>query len=107
VAALEDRRKAKLAGVEQWEQDLKADVLRVVREIKAAPEKVDQGVVSAIMYSQKSPLCMIDGFDRILQEGDSIGNIVVTKINPDQVEFAKGNQKWTQLVGKSANSAWQ
>lgn len=107
LAALEDRRKAKLAGVEQWKQDLKADVLRVMREIKAAPEKGDQRVVSAIMYSQTSPLCMVNGIDRILKEGDSIGNIVVTKIHPDQVEFTKGSQKWTQLVGKPANTAWQ
>jgi len=49
---------------------------------------------------------MVDGFDKILKEGDSIGDIVVTKIHPDHVEFSRGSQKWTQLVGKSANAAW-
>lgn len=107
LAALQDRRTAKLAGVEQWKQGLKADVLRVMREIKAAPEKVNKGVVSAIICNQKSQLCMVDGIDRILKEGDSIGNIVIVKIYPDQVEFARGSQKWAQLVGKPASDAWR
>lgn len=107
VTSLQDRKAVKLAAVEQRRQDLKADVLRATREIKAAPEKANPGVVSAIMYSKNSPFCMINGFDKVLKEGDSIGNIVVTKIYPDQVEFAKGSQKWTQLVGKSPNTAWR
>ena len=107
LTALRDRRTAKLAAVEQWEQDLKADVLRVMGDIKAAPEEVNKGVVGAIMYSRTSPLCMVNGTDRILKEGDSIGDIVIAKIHPDQVEFTRGSQRWTQLVGRSANAAWR
>jgi hypothetical protein len=107
LAALQVRREAKLAALEQWKQDLKADVFRVMRETTAAPETVDDGVVSAILYSQDSPLCMVDGLDRIFKEGDSIGSIVIVKINPDHVEFSKGSQTWTQLVGKPAGAAWQ
>ena len=107
LATIENRKTAKLTAVEERKQNLRANVLRVIREIKTEREKVDHGIVSAIMYSQKSPLCMVDGCDRVLKEGDSIGNIVVSKIHPEQVEFAKGSQKWTQLIGKPANTAWQ
>ena len=107
LTVLKDRRASKLAAVEQRKQYLKADVLRIIHEIKNAPQKTNQGVVTAIMYNQKSPLCMVDGYDRILKEGDSIGNIVIAKIYPDQVEFARASQKWTQLVGKPANTAWK
>lgn len=107
LAALQVRRDAKLTAVEQREQHLRADILRVIQEIKAAPGRVNEGIVSAIAYRPNSPVCMIDGIDKILQEGDSIGNIEVVKIYPDQVEFAKGSQKWTQQVGKPANDAWK
>lgn len=107
LAALQVRRDAKLTAVEQREQHLRADILRVIQEIKAAPGRVNEGIVSAIAYRPSSPVCMIDGIDKILQEGDSIGNIEVVKIYPDHVEFAKGSQTWTQQVGKPANDAWK
>ena len=107
LAALQVRRDAKLTAVERREQHLRADILRVIQEIKAAPGRVNEGIVSAIAYRPSSPVCMIDGIDKILQEGDSIGNIEVVKIYPDHVEFAKGSQTWTQQVGKPANDAWK
>ena len=107
LAALQVRRAAKLTAVEQREQQRRADILRVMQDIKAAPRRVNEGIVSAIAYRPNSPVCMINGIDKILQEGDSIGNIEIVKIQPDQVEFAKGSQKWTQHVGKPANDAWK
>ncbi len=104
---LQDRKKAKLTAIEQWRQDLRADVLRIMREIKTGPEKVNVGVVSAIIYNQKDSLCMVDGTDRMLKEGDSIGSVAIVKIYPEQVEFIKNGQKWTQEVSKPANAAWR
>jgi hypothetical protein len=78
-----------------------------MQEIKAAPRTVNEGVVSAIAYRPNSPVCMVNGTDKILQEGDAIGNIEIVKIYPDSVEFAKGGQTWTQQVGKPATDAWK
>ena len=105
--ALQHRRAVRLAAIEQRTQVLKEDVVRVMREIKAAPETVNVGMVSAIMYNQNLPQCMVDGVDKILKEGDSIGDIKVVKISPDQVEFVKASQTWMQKVGKPANAAWK
>ncbi|MBN2315688.1 MAG: hypothetical protein JXM79_17300 [Sedimentisphaerales bacterium] len=107
LEALQHRRSVRLAAVERRTQLLKEDVFRITREIKIAPETVNEGVVSAIMYSRNSPLCMVDGIDKILREGDSIGNIVIVKIHPDHVQFAKEEQKWTQQVGKAASNFWK
>jgi hypothetical protein len=107
LKTLQNRKTAKLAALEQQRQSLRADVLRVIQDIKAGPETVNEGTISAIMYSQNSPLCMIDGIDNILREGDSIGNIVIVKIQPDHVQFAREGQKWTQQVGKAASDFWK
>ena len=107
LSNLQDRKAAKLAATEKWRQDLRANVLRVMNEIKTEPEKVSPGVVSAVCYNGDNSICMISGFDRILRTGDSIGNIEIVKISPEQVEFASGSQKWTQEVGKPANPAWR
>ena len=106
-AVLQDQRAAKLAAVDQWEQDCKANVLQVMSEIKAAAARVSVGVVGAIVSSGQSQLCMVDGFDKIIREGDSVGDVKIVKIYPDAVEFAKAGQTWTQEVGKPANAAWK
>lgn len=103
---LEDRRNVKLAALEQWEKDLRADVHRVMSAIKAEPEKINMGVVSAIIYNEKTPLCMIDGTDRIFKPGDETGNVTIRNIYTDRVEFTKEGQKWTQEVGEPAGAAW-
>ena len=104
---IEKRKAVKLAALAQWEKDVRADVSRVKSEIKAETEKSSFGVVSAIGYNQNNPICMIDGSDTILREGDAVGDIRITKISQEQVSFAKNAQEWTQEVGKPANAAWQ
>lgn len=102
---LNDRRKAKLNALEQWEKDLRADVRRVMSEIKTEPEEIN-GVVSAVIYNQKTPLCMIDGSDKIFKPGDKAGNITIRNIYADRVEFTKDGQRWSQEIGEPANAAW-
>ena len=104
---LESRRNDKLAALEQWEKGLRQHVYKVMHEIKAMPEALDLGVVSAISYDVKGSLCMIDGIDKVLQPGDKINNVTVVRIHQDRVEFAKGSQRWTQKIGEPANPAWK
>jgi len=104
---LENRRNDRLAGLEQWEKGLREHVYKVMREIKALPETPDLGVVSAISYDKKGPLCMIDGVDKVLQPGDTIQNVTVARIHQDRVEFAKDSRRWVQAIGQAANPAWR
>jgi len=102
---LNNRKKVKLNALEQWEKYLRADVLRVMSEIQAEPEKIN-GIVSAIIYNEKTPLCMINGSDKIFKPGDRAGSITIRNIYTDRVEFTKDGQRWTQEIGEPANAAW-
>jgi hypothetical protein len=53
-------------------------------------------VVKGIVYSEDNP-CAVVG-ERIVSAGDTVNGVTVVKINPDSVEFAAGDKKWTQKV---------
>jgi hypothetical protein len=104
---LQDRRSAKLDALAQREKDMRADVFRVVGEIKTQPKAPNLGIVNVISYEEKDAVCMVEGSDKILRAGDMIGNITVMEIRKNRVEFVKDSQRWIQAVGQPANSAWR
>jgi len=59
-------------------------------------ETAPRPVVKGIVYSEDNP-CAVVG-DRIVSAGDEVDGATVVKINPDSVEFAAGDKKWTQKV---------
>jgi hypothetical protein len=61
-----------------------------------AQETITRPVVKGIVYSEDNP-CAVVG-DRIVSAGDEVDGATVVKINPDSVEFAAGDKKWTQKV---------
>jgi type II secretory pathway component PulC len=56
----------------------------------------DRPVVKGIVYSEDNP-CAVVG-DRIVSAGEVVQGATVVKINPDSVEFTKGDENWTQKV---------
>ncbi|MCX5634795.1 MAG: hypothetical protein NTW55_02990 [Planctomycetota bacterium] len=101
---IQNRRTARLADLEQWAKDQKENVDVIIGEIQKQPNSTQRGVVIAINYGDKKPFCMID--DEIAYEGSIIGNIKVAKIQRYTVDFEKGGKKWTQRIGKPADSVW-
>jgi hypothetical protein len=59
-------------------------------------ETTEGPVVKGIVYSEDNP-CAVVG-DRIVSAGDTVAGATVVKINPDSVDFAMGDKKWTQKV---------
>jgi len=60
-------------------------------------QQVQSGpIVKGIVYSEDNP-CAVVG-ERIVSVGDTVNGVTVVKINPDSVEFADGDKKWTQKV---------
>jgi hypothetical protein len=53
-------------------------------------------VVKGIVYSEDNPIAVVG--DRIVSVGDVVQGATVLKINPNSVEFAIGDKKWTQKV---------
>lgn len=62
-------------------------------------QQADEGMrpaIRGIVYSEENPSAII-GQD-IVFEGGTVMGATVVKINPNSVEFAKGDEKWTQEV---------
>jgi hypothetical protein len=53
-------------------------------------------VVKGIVYSEDKSSAIIG--DRIVSAGDTVAGATVVKINPNSVDFAAGDKKWTQKV---------
>ncbi len=65
----------------------------VTREQKVETNTI---VVKGIVYSEDKPAAVVG--EDIVFEGDTVEGVTVVKINPDSVEFAMGEKKWTQRV---------
>jgi len=59
-------------------------------------ENSDRPAVKGIVYSEDNP-CAVVG-DRIVSAGDVVQGATVVKVNPDGVDFARGDESWTQKV---------
>ena len=105
LATLDNRKAAKLANLQQTEQRLRGNIYRVISHIEAQPLKPTYGVVSAIGYDVKDPICMIDGVNNILEPGSTIKNghwkgAKIVKIHRFKVEFQQNAKTWTQKIGQ-------
>jgi hypothetical protein len=83
-----------------------------VEQIQIQPQTVEPGVVSAINYSAKGSICMLEGVETILSEGDTISEgfgegVKVVKIESEQVRFQKGRHTWVQKVGEAPSNEWK
>jgi len=59
-------------------------------------EESGRPAVSGIVYSEDNPCAVVNG--RIVSNGEVVDGVTVVKINPNSVEFAAGDKKWTQKV---------
>ncbi len=59
-------------------------------------ENAEGLIVKGIVYSEDSPSAVVG--DRIVSAGDTVAGATVVKINPDSVDFAMGDKKWSQKV---------
>jgi len=76
---------------------------------QAEPQPVETGVVTAISYSPKGSICMVEGIDQVLSPGDvidseDIKDVKVVSISRDSVQFSKKGKAWTQALGEEPNS---
>lgn len=61
--------------------------------VVAAPIRL---TVNGIVHSHNRPSAIVN--DKIVFEGDAVGNATVTRITPTAVEFERDNERWTQQV---------
>ncbi len=94
-------RERALANLAELEVSLKEDVLK---EASPAQEQL-KGIVNATAYVGKNWLAMID--DKVVHEGDAIGDVKILKIDAKNVQFKKNSRTWTQKLGENQEALWQ
>ena len=106
---LENARRARLDATMEWERDLKEQVHGILEYLRQSESRQAQvGVVESIGYCPQSGyFCMVEGVDRVLGMGDTIGGIRVLSINREKVEFAKNGTTWAQQLGAPPEPHWQ
>jgi hypothetical protein len=109
VRQLENARRARLEATMEWERTLQEQVHGILQYLREQESKAtDFGVVESIGYfPQTGYCCMVEGVDRVLQTGDTIGEVQVLRIDPVKVEFAKNGTTWAQPLGAPAQAHWQ
>jgi hypothetical protein len=72
------------------------------KDKKKDEENTNRPAVKGIVYSEDNP-CAVVG-DRIVSVGDVVQDATVVKINPDSVEFKRGDESWTQKVERQTGN---
>jgi hypothetical protein len=106
---LENARTARLEATMKWERDLKEQVRGILEHLRQREAREpDFGVVESIGYFPRSGyFCMVEGVDRVLETGDTIGRVQVLRIDPEKVEFVRDGARWAQQLGAPAQPYWQ
>jgi hypothetical protein len=108
VRQLDYQRKARLDAIMNWENDLKEQVRGILEYLRRAESRpVQFGVVDSVGYCPDGGyFCLIQGVDRPLGIGDTVGKVRIVKIDQEKVEFAKDEATWAQQLGAPPQPYW-
>lgn len=106
---IEAERYAALAAMQRAEEYTYEQASAPVEQVQVQPQTIEPGVVSAVSYSAKGSICMVEGVDEVLRSGDvinteNIKGVKVVSISRNSVGFSKKGKAWTQVLGEEANS---
>jgi len=104
-AELDRLKRAKLARLQRWIEQRKQLATEAKPTMVLQPRQPEPGVVVAISFDGDNSIAMVG--EEIVTVGSKLGDVQVTRISPDRVEFARGRRSWSQQVGKPAGPAWQ
>jgi len=87
-----------------------ADAAQAQRVQEAVP--CEPGTVLAVAVDGAKSLCMLEGVEVILGEGDTISEgfgegVKVVKIESGQVELQKGRHAWVQKIAEAPSDEWK
>jgi hypothetical protein len=97
LGQLEKSRGICLAQLAEWEKGRRENI-EAIGNTKESGNESDFGVIKAINYEKENSFIMIN--DKIVYQGQSIGDIEVVRIEPEKVEFKKEGKSWLQKIGE-------
>ena len=90
-------------SLQNKKQSATSDTSPVIsQQNETTPSPDSYFVVTGILFSEESPLAMING--NVIREGKSINGVKVIKIQQDSVEFENANHRWSQKVNEPASA---
>jgi hypothetical protein len=109
LAQLQDQKTARLDATMEWERKLKGQVRDILDYLRRQESREpDFGVVESIGYFPRTGyFCMVEGVDRVLEAGDTIGRVRVLRIDREKVEFGRDGDTWAQQLGAPAQPHWR
>jgi hypothetical protein len=108
LTQLDNQRKARLDAIMEWENDVREQVRGILEYLRQSESRpVQFGVVESVGYCpQGGYFCLIEGVDRPLGIGDTVGKVRIVKIDQEKVEFAKNGTMWAQQLGAAPQPYW-
>jgi hypothetical protein len=108
VRQLDYQRKTRRDAIMKWENDLKEQVRGILEYLRQSESRpVQFGVVESVGYCPDGGyFCLIQGVDRPLGIGDTVGKVRIVKIDQEKVEFAKDGTAWAQQLGAAPQPYW-
>jgi hypothetical protein len=108
VRQLDHQRKARLDAIMKWENDVKEQVRGILEYLRQSESRpVQFGVVESVGYCPDGGyFCLIQGVDRALGIGDTVGKVRILKIDQEKVEFANDGTTWAQQLGAAPQPFW-
>jgi len=108
VRQLDNQRNVELDAIMKWENDLKEQVRGILEYLRRSESRpVQLGVVESVGYCPEGGyFCLIEGVDRPLGIGDTVGKVRIVKIDQEKVEFAKDGTTWAQQLGAAPQPFW-
>ena len=77
---------------------------KLKQNLTKSQDKIAGGVISGIVCSEDKNSAVVDG--KIIQQGDTLGQIKVVKVHHEHIEFEKNGKNWTQKIGEPGGSYW-
>ena len=108
LTQLGNQRNARLEAIMEWEKHLKEQVRGILEYLRQSESRpVRFGAVASVGYCVNSGYyCMVEGIDKVLEVGDTVGAVRVLKIDAEKVEFARDGTTWTQPLGAPPQPFW-
>jgi len=106
---LENQKQARLDAIMEWENDLKEQVRGILEYLRQRGSRpAEFGVVESVGYCPDSGYyCVVEGVDKALTVGDTVGAVRVRRIDREKVEFARDGTTWTQALGAPPRPFWE
>ena len=88
-----------------WEAALTDNVIcKLWSKYPLVSKSPRRGMIIGILFNEEEPLAMIN--NKLVREGDAVGDVKVVQIGPKEIRFEKAGKMWAQQVREYPSEFW-